>query len=237
MLHVAIPLNAPAHFAFLRPHQFVLKTFYAELRTIESLMEGYAKLAQLMSAYDEFAILRSFKSLNMQNLLYLQAEITHLEAELGELARRDGMRGDRDYHASDWWSLSLGENANEGDLEQWEKVLQLRDKLDKYSRASHGALLASQANEGFDDALIKQTMLLRLEPPTRHDIKFLRSWFERPRMGSFPLHGLDRSSWDPQYESDLIALKARSAPDRFTRWFTDSVIPKYHNLVGEKLKV
>ena len=99
-------------------------------------MEGYAKVAQLMSAYDEFAILRRFKSLNLQNLLYLQAEITHLEAELDELARRDKMRGGREYHASDWWSLSLGENANEGDLEQWEKVLELREKLDKYSRFS-----------------------------------------------------------------------------------------------------
>ena len=56
-------------------------------------------------------------------------------------------------------------------------------------------------------------------------------------MGSFPLHGLDRSSWDPSHENDLVAINSRRAPDRFTRWFTDSFIPTYHALIGQKLKV
>jgi hypothetical protein len=45
-------------------------------------MEGYAKVAHLMGTHGEFGIFRRFQTLNMQNLLYLQAEITHLEAEL-----------------------------------------------------------------------------------------------------------------------------------------------------------
>ncbi|OTA79954.1 hypothetical protein M434DRAFT_86781 [Hypoxylon sp. CO27-5] len=48
-------------------------------------MEGYAKVAQLMATYEEFAILRRFKRLNYQNLLYLQAQIIHLEDSLGRL--------------------------------------------------------------------------------------------------------------------------------------------------------
>jgi hypothetical protein len=94
-------------------------------------MEGYAKVAQLMGTHTEFAMFRRFKGLNMRNLLYLQAEITHLEAELQRLATVDAKHRDREHHAHDWWSLSQGEG--EGDMEQWETVLDIREKLEKYS--------------------------------------------------------------------------------------------------------
>ncbi len=97
-------------------------------------MEGYAKLAQLMANQDEFAILRRFRVLNMQNLLYLQADLTHDEAELVELANRDARNGDRQFHMKDWWSLSQG--GEEDGREQWEKFLEMRDKLEKYSMIS-----------------------------------------------------------------------------------------------------
>jgi hypothetical protein len=96
------------------------------------MTEGYAKLARLMARQEEFAILRSFRSLNMQNLLYLQAELTHLETELKELAERDVAHIDRQFHAKDWWSLSQGDE--EEDTEQWTKFLDIRDKLEKYSK-------------------------------------------------------------------------------------------------------
>jgi len=53
-------------------------------------MEGYAKVAHLMATQEEFAILRRFRELNMQRLLYLQAEIIHLRSEVEQLAK--GMR-------------------------------------------------------------------------------------------------------------------------------------------------
>ena len=56
-------------------------------------------------------------------------------------------------------------------------------------------------------------------------------------MGSFPLLGLDRLAWDGDHEADLVALIPRQAPDGFSRWFTDKAIPKYHEVIGEKLKV
>ena len=83
-------------------------------------MEGYAKLAQLMGTFDDFAIFRSFKALNYQNLLYLQAEIIHLDEELRELAQRDASHPGREYHAKSWWSLSNGDDME--DQEQWEKA-------------------------------------------------------------------------------------------------------------------
>ena len=94
-------------------------------------MEGYARLAQLMGRQDEYAIFRRFSSLNKQNLLYLQAEITYLEQELESLAKRDASYPHRQYFSKDWWSLSQSED--EEDLEQWHKIFEIREKLNEYS--------------------------------------------------------------------------------------------------------
>ncbi len=94
-------------------------------------MEGYAKVAQLMGSQEEFAILRRFRALNMQKLLYQQAEIIHLEAEVNELAKRDAEHGEREIHAKDWRSSSQG--GTEEDLEQWHKFLEINEKLEHYS--------------------------------------------------------------------------------------------------------
>lgn len=97
-------------------------------------MEGYAKVAQLMGSQEEFAILRRFRVLNMQKLLYQQAEIIHLEDEVNQLAKRDANHGERQFYVKDWWSLSQG--GEEEDLEQWHKFLELSGKLEQYSACS-----------------------------------------------------------------------------------------------------
>lgn len=61
----------------------------------------------------------------------VKAELTHLEQELEGISRRDAKHAERVYYAKDWWSLS--HNEAEEDMEQWEKVLEIRDKLEQYS--------------------------------------------------------------------------------------------------------
>lgn len=94
-------------------------------------MEGYARVTELMASHEEFAILRQFKALNYQNLLYLQAELTHLEEELRELAYKDASRPGRVFFARDWWSLARtrGRDARR----QWKKVLKVRRQLNENS--------------------------------------------------------------------------------------------------------
>lgn len=198
-------------------------------------MEGYAKVAQLMATQEEFAILRRFRVINMQRLLYLQAEITHLEAEANQLAKRDETHSERQYHAKDWWSLSQGEGE---DLEQWHKFLELSEKLEHYSWYSQNVLLDPFLTMHLiDDAVLKQASLARLEQPRKYDLQFLRSWFRRPGMGSFPLLGFDRDTWDPKNEADLIAIRPRAAPDIFSKWFKEGVVPQYHHIIGQKFRV
>jgi hypothetical protein len=94
-------------------------------------MEGYAKVASVMGMHPEFGILRRFQTLNMQNLLYLQAEIAHLEADLHSIAEEDTASGKIPGHEHDWWTLSQGDES--GHAKQWKMVLEIREKLEKYS--------------------------------------------------------------------------------------------------------
>jgi len=94
-------------------------------------MEGYSKIASLMSHHDELAIFRRFGTLNLQNLLYLQAELTHLEEDLRKIVANDQAHPGRQFHTKYWYSLAHSENDEE--KEQWDKVLQIRETLKEYS--------------------------------------------------------------------------------------------------------
>jgi hypothetical protein len=76
-------------------------------------MEGYAKLASLMGAYPEVAIVRRFAALNAQNILYLQAELVNLESRLRLVEEEDRNSGDpsRVDCAVDWFKLSNAVNV------------------------------------------------------------------------------------------------------------------------------
>jgi hypothetical protein len=94
--------------------------------------EGYAKVATLMSHHSEFAVLRRFSKLNLQNLLYLQAELTAMETDLKRTAIRDHAVPSRETYTKLWWDLSKAEEGDE-DRDQWEMILRIRAKLKEYS--------------------------------------------------------------------------------------------------------
>ena len=78
-----------------------------------------------------------FRTLNMQNLLYLQAELVKLESELSVLAKADieeGNSGDRikSWYTQDWIPLSNYDSNT--DDKQWQKMLQIRTKIKEYSK-------------------------------------------------------------------------------------------------------
>lgn len=99
-------------------------------------INGYAKVAELMARYDELGILRGFKSLNLQHLLYLQAEIIHLRDDLAVRVQKDQACPTREAHSVDWWSLAHGEDDES--RKQWELVLGIQEKLETYSKINSG---------------------------------------------------------------------------------------------------
>lgn len=207
-------------------------------------MEGYAKLASLMGANPEVAILRRFGSLNAQNLLYLQAELVALEEDLRATAAEDSASDDPDraIHSRDWYTLSRSKihtAGNEAAGKQWQTILSIREKLREYSNLAHCRLHATTqtANHSKDEALHRQTALTALPPVNLRDLAFLQQWMKRPSMGSVYLLGRDSKVWSEPDLSDLIALHARHAEDPFTRWLSNTMVHAYHRVVGRFFRV
>lgn len=91
-----------------------------------------------MASHPEVMVLRRFRHLNVQNLLYLQAELTREERILRELEERDAGSGipERETYSRDWGRLSGSDTTQEGDSLQWRKFLQVRELLKEYSKLS-----------------------------------------------------------------------------------------------------
>lgn len=90
-------------------------------------MSGYAALAERMSMSADLTSIRRFSSLNYQNLLYLQAELTDLEAEWRKKEKDRDELTDREkkYPSHDWVSLSKSPD--------WRTFELIQKKLKEYS--------------------------------------------------------------------------------------------------------
>jgi hypothetical protein len=99
-------------------------------------MHGYERLAGLMANDKGLSIFRSFKKLNAKSLLYLQAEIVNIQTELEQIIEADKSSNDdtREKFSTSVYFLKEG---IESGSEQWAKVLELRELLDKYSESAH----------------------------------------------------------------------------------------------------
>lgn len=97
--------------------------------------KGYPSLARLMAETPELAIVRSFKELNILNVLRLQAELHELETRL-ERFREDDLRagGDRENYYRDFYLMreAIG-SANSPENEQYRVLLEISTKLGEYS--------------------------------------------------------------------------------------------------------
>lgn len=92
---------------------------------------GYDKLARFM-LNEQYTIFRQFKSIANRDLLFLQAELAHLEEEFVAISERDKLiEGEQRLYDRNWHLLSTAGNRGcRG--EQWEKALQIRMKLREY---------------------------------------------------------------------------------------------------------
>ncbi|CZR55486.1 uncharacterized protein PAC_05374 [Phialocephala subalpina] len=106
--------------------------------TIPPVAEGYPQIAHLMSEHRELGIFRRFETLNILGLLHMQAELMILEEKYYQLASTDEKCSSRAYRSRDWWTLTQLDST--GKREQWETLLQIREKLDKYSRLCPASL-------------------------------------------------------------------------------------------------
>ena len=104
---------------------------------------GFHKLASMMGEQPEYAVLRRFGALNVQNLLYYQAELAELEVKLNNAVEADYASGDPDRVLYDrfWKALMASETDANGNPEQLNTVRAIRRTLKEYSKLHRASFL------------------------------------------------------------------------------------------------
>ncbi|KAL9084655.1 MAG: hypothetical protein Q9159_005136 [Coniocarpon cinnabarinum] len=118
----------------------------SEVENIESVSESgekvrmgnYQKLSDFMGTSPTMSMFRRFTSLNVQNLLFLQAELAYLEDELESIRQEEQGSDDELSEKRTRDSLqsfsSLKEISEDGSHSlQYETILKIREKLNEYS--------------------------------------------------------------------------------------------------------
>lgn len=81
-----------------------------------------------------------------------------------------------------------------------------------------------------DAQLLQQADLMKLSPPNRYNIAFLRTWLTDIAQGDFPLLGRDRYAWDNS--TDLISLQPPRTHGPFSYALTYKVVPYIYSYLG-----
>ncbi|KAK3320511.1 hypothetical protein B0T19DRAFT_477768 [Cercophora scortea] len=183
-------------------------------------VQGYAKLVKLITTSPGIAIFRKFSSLNLLNLLRLQAELHDLEYQLEEARGEDNSAVDdpnRPHYRSSFRTMIR--NAEDGDSVQYELLLEIGKKLEQYNTALQNVLSL--------ESTVK---------PTAENLKFLRMWLVGPADSfgnDFLRHaGVEQSVWDEPNEDDLITMQAPK-PDEssFSQLLNEKLIDIYHGVI------
>jgi hypothetical protein len=99
---------------------------------------GYPGLAKVMGPHPGMALFKRFAVLNARNLLYMQAELIDLELQFDILTSQDHTSSDPRRRAFAKEFLKLSEPLDGLQAQQWQKALEIREKLKEYSKLSLG---------------------------------------------------------------------------------------------------
>jgi hypothetical protein len=122
--------------------------------------EGYAQIAWRMSVFPELAATRCFRALNMQNLLYLQAELDELEKAIHrqEQIDRESQSEKQRWNARSWKTLKNGAQTAGGDGEKWRLFCEMRETLKEYSKSIYRTrsvlLTLARCGTGISDSAV-----------------------------------------------------------------------------------
>lgn len=77
-----------------------------------------------------------------------------------------------------------------------------------------------------DEAVLQYHQISELARPRTRDLGALQDWLRRPTLGGVYLTGRDRNIWADG--TDLMLLAKQTSSNRFTRWISDCLAPKYY---------
>ncbi|KAL8630044.1 hypothetical protein Q9189_004239 [Teloschistes chrysophthalmus] len=185
-------------------------------------MASYNKMVSMFAGHEEAAIFRRFDKLNRKTLLYMQAELIHLEAELKQIEIDDGSAPseDEEKKVDDEKKFEeeekprnlssvydLKESAGTGNDLQWRKYKEIRGKLQAYNRAH-----------------LNYLSLHKVTKPTANTVNFLREWPKRREGGNFFLRGREVDTWEAK--DDFFSLDSQDvSQDALASFLTEKLVP------------
>ncbi|TAQ90370.1 hypothetical protein B7494_g1321 [Chlorociboria aeruginascens] len=179
---------------------------------------GYSKLSHFMSE-SNYMIFKQFRATAVRDLLFLQAELVHLEKDYQKIAKRDrDTEGkSRDYDLN-WYILSNPENGITS--EQWKVSKQIRATLEQY----YYSLLRLREVTAFDR-------------PTDAERDVVNTWIGSPSLcgRGWQFFGRDLASiptavYQQGYLKDLIMMNAsRGEDDALTRLISGPALDIFHS--------
>ena len=106
-------------------------------QSASELQTGYDKLAKLFDNYEDLAAFRCFNALNAKNLLYMQAELLHLDQQLAVHIEDDfkANKSEANEISRYWNALEKSSDGQTGCCQK-QKVLEIREKLKRYCKSS-----------------------------------------------------------------------------------------------------
>ncbi|KAI4263110.1 MAG: hypothetical protein L6R42_001733 [Xanthoria sp. 1 TBL-2021] len=181
-------------------------------------MGDYTKLASMMANHAEAAIFRRFDTLNIKNLLYMQAELVDLEDQLYDIESQDKKSRNRNKVLFSSSVQTLRKSASTRDNDQWMKYKKVQEKMHAYN-----------------DALLQYLSLRKVAKPTSNDVKVLRDWLEQDTGGALFLKGIENTTW--KANEDFLSLDPEQAGrDSLTRLINQKLVPWYHRRWGYRSK-
>jgi hypothetical protein len=98
-------------------------------------MDGYNKLAAVIGRHQGLSMYSRFPVLNAKSLLWMQAELIHLEQQLKNIAIEDSRSGNEGREKYQYSLLHLKcSSGKDGQDRQWRLILEIRIKLKEYSK-------------------------------------------------------------------------------------------------------
>lgn len=166
---------------------------------------NYLRLAALIGKHPTVAIFRRFRHLGAQVLLFKQAEILHLEAEMKTMP------------------IPLTNDQEPNWAQNWETFVESDeyavyfDDLTRKLKDYYETLAAFQKADSFAD-------------PENVDASALRAWLHHPHGGNNFLKGCEQHAYDKDFAHDLATTsERRQNRDLFSALISDSATTLLHS--------
>ncbi|KAB8754758.1 hypothetical protein FH972_026549 [Carpinus fangiana] len=177
----------------------------------------YHGLSNFMGRWPALCIFRRFSTLNVQNILFLQAELAHLEEELLDIRESRSTLPDteKDDVTKDWQAL-------QSQPDEYRIVEEIRTRLCEYN-----------------EALVQYHSVCSLQSPTKIDLEALRHYLYHPSGGDGFLRAVEADAYDRTKEhtrNDLLTVSdERSHRDIFSTFVADHCTAFYQTYVAGTL--